>query len=472
MKILIIGAGISGLAAAYRLQQRLPAAEITVLEQQSRPGGTVWTERHAGFQIEIGANGFLDTKPTTVDLCRDLGLGDRLVSASEAAGKNRYLLIDGRLRPLPSGLGSFLVSDLLSWRAKVSLFWERFRQQRQDDSDESIDAFVRRRAGPEAMVLADALVTGIYAGDPQRLSVAACFPRLVEFERLHGSVLKGMAHAARQRRYTAHQRGESDARPAMRSFREGLRLLIETLSEKLARPPLLGTPARRVRPQDGTPRWVVEGERHRVWQADAVVLTCPAYRQAALLADLDHELADDIGTIPYNRIAVVGLGYCRADVPHNLNGFGYLVPQREGRNLLGVQWCSSIFPERAPPGKVLLRAMCGGWQCPEVAAWDDKQLLDAMRRELRLALGITAAPVWHHIIRWERAIPQYHVGHLEGLARIEKRVARYPGLFLGGNAYRGVALNDCTEQAIVLADRMRDYFLSLGTSRQEERGGG
>jgi oxygen-dependent protoporphyrinogen oxidase len=461
MHVVIVGAGISGLSAAYRLRQVLPVVEVTVLEQRGRPGGTVWTERRDGFQIEAGPNAFLDTKPSTAELCRDVGLGDRLVAADAGAARNRYLFVGGRLRALPSGLLSFLGSDLLSWRGKASLLLERFRR-RGGGADESVAGFVRRRAGPEAAgLLADALVTGIYAGDSELLSAPACFPRLAAWEREHGSIMKGMAAAARRRRQEAAARGEPAPRPGrLWSFREGLGLLIETLTARLARPPLLGAAARGLRRRpDGSPGWVVVGEGREEWSADAVVLACPAYAQAALLADLDPALADEVGGIPYNRVAVVGLGYRREDVPGSLDGFGYIAPQRDRRDLLGVQWCSSLFPDQAPAGMVLLRAMCGGWHRPDAAAWDDDRLLAAVRAELRLAMHITAQPVLHHIVRWERAIPQYHLGHLERVARIGRRLAGHPGLFLGGNAYHGVALNDCTEQAGVLAARVRDYLV-------------
>jgi oxygen-dependent protoporphyrinogen oxidase len=188
------------------------------------------------------------------------------------------------------------------------------------------------------------------------------------------------------------------------------------------------------------------------------VLACPAYQQAAILADLEPELAERVGGIAYNRVTVIGLGYRQADVPVSLDGFGYIAAQRTRRDLLGVQWCSSIFPGRAPAGLVLLRALCGGWHRPEVAGWEDERLLQAVRCELRLALGIEAAPRFHHVIRWERAIPQYHLGHQERVAWIEQRVARHSGLFLTGNAYHGVALNDCTEQAEAVAGQVGRYL--------------
>jgi oxygen-dependent protoporphyrinogen oxidase len=466
-RVVIVGAGISGLALAYRLQQRIPSAAITVLEQNTRPGGTIWTERREGFQVEIGPNGFLDNKPGTLALCRDLELDKRLETASEGSARNRYLFLNGKLRPLPGSLGSFLRTDLLSWRGKLQLLLERFRKPRHDGADESIDAFARRRAGPEtAEVLADALVTGIHAGDPRLLSIRSTFPRLAEMEAKHGSVMKGLAISARRRRAEAAARGETARRPGrMWSFRDGMRVLVETLRDRLAQPPILGVTIRGLDRQPGESginaqvEWQIHGDGNERWMADAVVLTCPAYQQAAILADLDEELADRIGGIAYNRIAVIALGYSRNDVPRDLDGFGYIAPQRERRDLLGVQWCSSIFPGRAPAGMVLLRVMSGGWHRAEVAGWDDTRLLEAVRSELRLAMGVTAAPRFHHIVRWNRAIPQYLLGHQQRVAWIEERLKRHSGLFVGGNAYHGVALNDCTERAEVLAESVREYVI-------------
>jgi oxygen-dependent protoporphyrinogen oxidase len=461
-QVVIIGAGITGLAAAFRLQQLAPQVEVTLLEQHSRVGGKAWTERQSGFQVETGPNGFLDSKPTTLQLCRDLGLGDRLIAASEAAGKNRYLFLDGKLRALPGSFGALVRSDLLSWRGKLSFLAERLRRRRRETGDESVQAFALRRAGREvADIFADALVTGIHAADPGLLSVQAAFPRLTLLERQYGSIMKGLDAAARQRRREAAARGEPDTRPGkMWSFREGLRLLVETLRDRLPRPPLLGVNVRKIERDTGAGRWIVHGDGQDQWPADAVLLTCPAYQQAALLADFDTELGERIGGIAYNRVVVVALGYRRQDVPLSLDGFGYIAPQRTRRDLLGVQWCSSIFPERAPDGSVLLRALCGGWNRADVVDWEDDRLLNAVRSEVQQAMGITAQPCFHWIVRWERAIPQYHLGHLDRVAWIEERAKHYPGLFLGGNAYHGVALNDCTEQAENLAARITSFMRS------------
>src|SRR5437763_5818638 len=441
-RVVIVGAGITGLTVAHRLH----GIDVTVLEQAGRVGGVVWTEHADGFTAEAGPNGFRDNVPAVLDLARDLGLGDRLVPASDAAARNRYLFLGDKLCRLPSGPPGLLTTPILSLRGKLELLAEPFRARRRSRGDESVAAFARRRFGKEAAdTFVDALVTGIYAGDPERLSVRSCFPRLVEMEEECGSVLRGFLRLARHKRREAKTRGETPQPVRMWSFRGGLRVLIEGLRDRLPRPPLTGVSVRQVeRTADG---WLVRGDGADGWPADAVVLACPAHAQAELLADLDPELSSLIGGIASNRIAVVAVGFRTADVPVVPEGFGYLAPQNTRRDLLGVQWCSAIYPDRAPPGTVLWRALCGGWNRPDAVDWDDDRLLAAVRAELRLAQGVTAAPVFHRVVRWRPAIPQYFVGHGERVAAIEARAARFPGLFLAGNAYHGVSLNDCVEQA-------------------------
>jgi oxygen-dependent protoporphyrinogen oxidase len=453
--VVIVGGGISGLTIAYRLQQLCPSDAIAIFEEKPRLGGTVWTERQDEFQVEIGPNGFLDNNPSTLNLCRDLGLESRLVSASEESARNRYLFLNGKLLRLPHGLMTFLTSPLLSWRGKLRLLAERFVRRSGSEVDESIDAFVRRRAGQEAAeILADALVTGIHAGDPKVLSLPASFPRLASLEREFGSVLRGIAKSRQSKSKSNKSKG-----PRMWSFPEGLRVLIETLRDRLKHPPKCGAKVLSLeRPPDRLPTWLIRDEGKETWQADAVVLACPAYEQAAILSNVDPELAKRIDSIVYNRLAVVALGYRNTDIPTELNGFGFIAPQRTRRDILGVQWCSSIFPMRAAAGMVLLRAMCGGWNRPEIVDWDDGRVMQAVHNELQLSMGILSAPVYQKIIRWDRAIPQYRQGHLESVAWIEDRAGRLPGLFLAGNAYHGVSLNDCTEQAEKLATRICSYL--------------
>ena len=457
-RIVIVGGGLSGLSLAFRLRERLPVAELTVLEKGDKPGGNIVTIERDGFRVEGGPNGIFDAKPHTLQLCRDLGLADRLIPASEGSRKHRYLFLDGRLRELPGSLWSFLTSPVLSWRGKANLLFEKYRKRPDNLSgDETIAEFARRRAGNEtADVLADAMVTGIHAGDPELLSVAAAFPRLVQFEREHGSVIRGFSAASRERRRAARARGEKPERPQLWSFREGLGVLVDRLRERLGNLLYTGVHVRQI--EKSAKAWTVRGEGRETWDADAVVLTTPAHDQAGIVADLDSELANEMRAIPYNRIAVVALGFRQAGLPQRIpDGFGYIAPQQSRRDVLGVQWCSSIFPERAPDGMVLWRGLCGGWHRGEMVDWPDDRLVAAVRAELQVAMGVTAAPSFVQVVRWPAAIPQYHVGHLDRVRRIEARVAALPGLFLGGNAYHGVAMNDCTEQAEILAGRVAGY---------------
>lgn len=441
----------------------MPHANITILEKNATCGGTVRTDTKDGFRVEAGPNGFLDNKKSTLELCHDLGLKDRLVPGSEAAKKNRYLFLGNGLKMLPNSFGSFLRSDLMSWRGKLSLVMERFRKKNLVDTDESIDAFARRRAGSEAAdLLADAMVTGIYAGDPQLLSISATFPRVAELEKQHGSVIKGFVRSAKEKRLEAQAKGENYVRGSkMWSFREGLTVLIDALVSNLKSPPVTNVEVRNISRSDDGKRWQVFTADNRSWQADTVILASPAFTQADILQTLDDDLAKKIRTIPYNRVVVVAMGYDQADIPGKIDGFGFIAPQRTRRDILGVQWCSSIYPGRAPDGKVLLRAMCGGWHRPEIVDWDDQRLIDVVGKELQLAMGITAKPEFSHIVRWHKAIPQYHLGHLERVREIENKISEFPGLFLAGNAYHGVALNDCTEQGTILAEKTINYLQSL-----------
>lgn len=447
--VVVVGGGLTGLAVAYRLRAAAPHVGVTVLEPRLRPGGNVGTEDHDGFRIELGPNGFLDRTPHLPRLCRDLGLTDRLVAASEAARKNRYLFLDGRLRRMPRGLLGLLASPLLSARGKWKLFTEPFRKANPPGGDETVADFVTRRAGKEAADLfADALVTGVQAGDPHQLSVAGAFPRLPAMERDAGSLFRGFWRAGKGR--TGPMR--------MWSFREGLRVLVGSLADALGPAVRTGVTVRAVYPSAGVGGWTVRGDGRDSWAADAVVLAAPAYEQAAIVAALDAPLADDLAAIPYNRVAVVALGYREADCPVKPDGFGYIAPQRTRRDVLGVQWCSSIYPDRAPAGCVLWRALCGGVNRADVFDLSDGELVKTVHAEMRAAMGVTGEPVFVKVVRWPRAIPQYVVGHVARVARIDAAAARHPGLFLTGNALRGIALGDCAEQGEVAAARVAAYL--------------
>jgi len=464
-RVVIVGAGISGLATAFRLRQIRPSTDIVILEERDRPGGTIWTERVNGYLVEYGPNGFLSNKQSTLELARELGLAASLVRANAEASRRRYLLHDGRLHPLPASAIDFLRTPLLSWHGKARFVCERFQPRRTESADESVADFARRRAGPEAAaVFADALVTGIYAGDPDQLSIQSAFPRLMALEAQYGSLLKGFAASARQRRRDARARGEPEPEPAVLwSFQDGMRTLIESLWRHLGPSIQTGVQIRALeRTGDSKSRWQVHTQGSNSWTADAIILACPAYVQSTLVSNIDQELTQEIAGIPYNRVAVIALGYRLDQLGRPLDGFGYLTTHASRRDVLGVQWCSAIFPDRAPADHVLVRAMSGGSQNGEIVDWDDERLLAAVRSELARTMAITAAPVFHSIVRWNRAIPQYHLGHLARLERIESRVVGLPGIFLGGNAYRGVALNDCVDSASDMAKRVASFLDSSG----------
>jgi oxygen-dependent protoporphyrinogen oxidase len=436
-RVVIVGGGLSGLATAFRLKQLRPDVSIAVLESRVRAGGNIGTENHDGFVVETGPNGFLDRTPDVPDLCRDLGLADRLVAASEAARKNRFLFLNGKLKQMPGGPLGLLASPLLSLRGKWKLFTEPFRKRRSTGEEESVAEFVTRRAGKEAAdIFADALVTGIHGGDPKLLSVAAAFPRLPKFEAEAGSIVKGVLRAAKARK-TGPMR--------MWSFHGGLQTMTDAIALQLGDSLHVDVRATRLtRNPDST--WSIASDDGRSWAAESVVLACPAPQQAGLLERTDAALAELIAGIPYNRIAVVALGYKQSDCPNPADGFGFIAPQNTRRDVLGVQWCSSIYPGRAPQGCVLWRALCGGVHRGEMLDWPDEKLLRAVHAEMKLAMGVTGEPIFSRIVRWPAAIPQYVLGHLDRVSKIDVAAARHAGLFLTGNAYRGVAMGDCAEQ--------------------------
>ena len=461
--VVIVGGGLTGLTVAFRLKQFAPGTAVTVLEPRDRPGGNVVTEEHRGFRVEGGPNGFLDRTPAVPDLVRDLGLSDRLIAASDGSRKNRYVFVGNRLRKLPGGPLGLLTTPLLSLRGKWTLLTEPWRKSKPPQEEESVAEFVTRRAGKEAAdIFADALVTGIHGGDPALLSVGAAFPRLPVMERDAGSIVRGFMRAAKARKRNAKAMGEPPPGPMrMWSFREGLQVLTDSLAQQLGGAVKCGFAVRSLAESASVSAWTVYGDHARAWSADAVVLACPAYEQAAILQELNPALADEVGAIPYNRIAVVALGYRQADCPGRHDGFGYIAPQNTRRDVLGVQWCSSIFPDRAPDRFVLWRALCGGVHRAEQVDWDDNRLAKAVHEEIKLSMGVTGAPVFRRIVRWPNAIPQYVLGHLDRVARIDALAAGHPGLFLTGNAYRGVAMSDCVDQAGSVAARVANFVQTV-----------
>jgi oxygen-dependent protoporphyrinogen oxidase len=465
-RVVIVGGGISGMATALAVEREArrrsrPCPELLVLEADDRVGGKIRTIRAEGFSCEWGVNGFLNKEPKTLELCQQLGLEERLLPAS-GAFKNRFIFTRGRLRPVQLHPLKFLFSGLLPLAAKLRLIREPWIKPRAGDDDESVADFARRRVGDVAFrVLVDPMQTGIFAGDPERMSVASCFPRVVEVERQYGSLVKGLAQLSKERR--RQQLPTPSAGPAghLTSFNGGMQTLVDRLAEVLGDRVRTGSRVRGLErtargftvalegaPLEGAP---LEGAP---LEADAVVLACPAFEAAAITRDLDAALSATLDEIPYSPLVVVCLGYPRAQVPHPLDGFGFLAPRDAGLRILGALWTSTLFPERVPDSQVLLRVMVGGARDPDVLELDDRQLQELVCAEVDRVHGGAGAPSFVRIFRHRCAIPQYLVGHGERLGRIEERASSIPGLVVTGNALRGVGVNDCVVNAIPAAERV------------------
>jgi oxygen-dependent protoporphyrinogen oxidase len=459
-RIVIAGAGISGLCTAHYLVKALSAAgreaEIVLFEAEKAPGGKMRTIREDGYNLEWGPNGFLTNKPYSLDLVKDLGIGDRLSPSSDLARK-RFIFSGGRLHRLPETPQAFFASELLSLKGRLRILWEPFAPGPPPGVDESLGDFARRRLGAEALEkLLDPMVTGIFAGDPDKMSLRSCFPLIHDLERKYGGLVKGMISLQRERRKAGEKR-EMSAGPGgiLMSFDEGVQTLIDVLADRLSEGLHTGIAVEGVRRRDGKflLSLVEDGRRGEI-DTDALVLATPAYAAASVLRNLDPGISEALAEIPYSPISVVALGYERATLGNPLDGFGFLIPRREKRRILGALWDSSVFPNRAPAGKALIRAMVGGVRNPELAALSAGDLVALVREELSGTMGISASPSLARAFFHDKGIPQYLVGHADVLKRIEGRLAAFPGLYLNSNAYRGIALNDCVLQSRLAAERI------------------
>jgi oxygen-dependent protoporphyrinogen oxidase len=433
--VAIVGAGISGLAAAYELQQR--GASVRVLEASARAGGVITTERFDGWVVDGGPDSLLVQKPAAVALCRELGIADRLVSTSSP--RTAFILRDDRLHPIaegsflgfPLGLGALARSSVFTPGGKLRMACEVVVPRSSGEEDESIAAFVRRRFGEEAVeYLAEPLLAGIHAGDVERLSLRALFPRLLHAERTAGSVIR----AFRALRVKPSPRG------AFVSLPGGVGELVDTLARTL--PPATVTVSARVSDIRRVGMYVVDSAAGRV-ESRAVVLAVPAYVAATLLRGFDTHLASLCDGIPYASTATVAFGYRREQVSHPMQGTGFVVPRVERRPLLAATWVTSKWPGRAPEGHVLVRGFLGGGRDPRRLDADDASLVAVARDELTELLGIRGDPLFTRLFRWMRQSPQYEVGHLQRVTAIEQRLASIPGMFVTGSGFRAIGIPDC-----------------------------
>ena len=445
-RIAIVGGGISGLAAAFALEERRRAGEaleFVVYESSPRFGGVLFTEQVEGCLIEAGPDSFLTEKPWAADLCRRLGIEDQLIGSNDADRKT-YILVKGKLVPMPDGLmfmvptqlSPAILSSLFSPATKLRVAREWWYPARVSNGDESVAALVERHYGAEMVDrLADPLLAGVYGGEAAQLSVRAVLPRFVEMESKYGSLGRGML-AARK-----NVQRSLPAPSIFSSLKGGMQQLGEALVAKLPAEALrANSPVQAVQRQDRG--WVVSAG-YASDQFDAVIVATPASAAAVLLEIASAELASELRAISYSSSVTVALGFdqnVRVALPP---GFGFLVPRREGKRLLAATFVHNKFPHRAPKDIAVVRCFLGGSRDEQVLQLTDENILNIVRDELRQILGVKADPLFTRLYRWKGAMAQYTVGHLERLDRIEGLVKPLPGLALAGNAYRGIGVPDC-----------------------------
>jgi oxygen-dependent protoporphyrinogen oxidase len=481
-RVAVIAGGIAGLATALNLRDLAKAAgrdlQVTVFEKGADPGGNLLTIRQDGWQLEWGPNGFLDNEPATLRLVDRLALRDKLQRSSEATA-HRFLLVEGRIQEIPTSPKAFLRSGILSLTAKLRMAGELFVPARKDlgraaedpDTDETIDQFGARRLGRAfADTMLDPMVKGVFGGDSKQLSLAAAFPRMVELERDYGGLFKAMMKLARQKKKAGESKTDAGPSGVLHSFTGGMATLIEALVAELA-----AAPGVEIRTHADVQRISLTDQGWQVATGDresgpfaAVVEAAPAHAAARHLGPLHAVFADHLAAIPFAPLAVIALGFKREAVTHDLNGFGMLIPSREKRDLLGVLWTSSIFGNRAPEGRVLLRCMAGGAGNPGFMDQTDEEMISVVLSELRPLLGLKGAPEMVRVIKHDRAIAQYVPGHLARLQELELTAAKFPGLYLTGSSYRGISVNACVKEAETIARKvMQGLAVSKGHAPAE-----
>jgi oxygen-dependent protoporphyrinogen oxidase len=458
--VVILGGGISGLATAYHIQEMVKEEDfnidLTLVEKEDRLGGKIKSVREKGFLCESGPGGFLDNKPDTLELAREFGL--KTLPSNEAS-KKRLIFTGNRLRRVPESPGSFLKSDILSWRGKLRVFLEPFSRPG-DEEDETIAAFGERHLGREAQEkLISPMVIGIYAGDSEKLSLKSCFPVMLKIEKEGGgSLLKAMFKRMKKAKKKSKARASPSPSGTLTSFKDGMETLPDALKEALDARIWTGKEAINISKREGSGFEIILKGEDLPTSADLLILALPAYSAAEALMSLDDRLSDELSKIPYVPASVVCMGYRKEDVPSPLDGFGFLVPKIEERRILGCRWDSSTFEGRSSTGHVLLWCIVGGAINPDLALKNNQALLDLVKAELKDTMGLESDPSFIKIFRHEKAIPQYTVGHSKRLEEIEEVLKEYPGLFITGNAFKGIGINDCTRNAPIVARKVIEHI--------------
>jgi protoporphyrinogen/coproporphyrinogen III oxidase len=450
---LVVGGGISGLVCAYGL--RKAGIDAQLVEASLRPGGVIRSERRDGYLLELGPQSFSGTAPL-IELCRDLGIEDQLVGAPRHAA--RYVLVDGALRQVPLSPPAFFASSLFSAGTKWSILRDLFGVSRPPEQDESVAAFVRRKFSAELLEkLGGPFVSGIYAGDPEQLSLRGAFPQLYAAEKSAGSVVRGMMRAARAKKGLRRP-------PTLLSFRESNETLIHALATHLGPALRCGAKVTRIQPVGGGAAEKFEvrisaGGGEEIIEARQLILATPTNVSAKLLNSVDVSFERALGGIIYAPVAVVSFGYRKSDVGHTLEGFGFLVPRSAGLSILGSVWNSSLFPGRAPDGHALLTSFVGGAMNPQAVTRSSHELISLVHKEIAPVLHLRQAPIFSNVEIYERAIPQYNLGHMDRVTTLETLLLKYPGLRLTGNYLRGPAIGACVEQALSVAGKIAERAL-------------
>ncbi len=462
---IIIGGGITGLAACYRLQREATARDIpldiTLLEAGGRVGGVIQTEHRDGFLIEHGPDAFISTKPAAKALCEEIGIADQFIGTNPKVRRS-FVIRDGTLHPVPEGFylmapGSFkpfLKTPLFSWRGKLRMALDLFIPRRERDTDEAVAHFVRRRLGTEAFTrMAQPMIGGIYTSDAENLSLQATFPRFLEMEKAHGSIIKALRAQKKQAAQTS--RDTSGPRYSLfLSFKSGMQTLTDTLTQAVSSSIRLNAKVEHIQQTSDGNRWHVSLANGETLNAELLCIALPAPHTAALIGDLSSPLTSKLNAIPYASSATVNLAFRREDITHPLDGMGFVVPATENLSLIGCSFSSIKFESRAPADHVLLRAFVG----EPTSKKTEMELIELCQADLTPLLGLKDAPQFAIVSKHSQAMAQYQVGHQDVVSSIEQFTSELRGLALAGNGYHGVGIPDCIqsgeEAALTLLDAL------------------
>lgn len=458
--IAIIGGGIAGLSAGFFIKQKLgEQVDFCIYEKEDRAGGTIGTTRENGYLADWGPNGFLDKEPLTLEFIERIGLKEELLPAN-AKSEKRFIFRNNRLWEVSANPLKFMASGLLSRKGRLRIAAELFISARREKRDESIFDFAVRRIGREAAeILIDPMVSGIFGGDAETLSLGACFPVMEEMERDHGGLIKAMIKKKREKKDNGAKGGPAGPSGHLTSFHGGLYTLIEHLAKVLGDNIRLSTEIKYITvTSEG--RYLLHNPAERR-EFDWIILAVPSYAAAKILAGISPRTADLLTQIPYSNIAVVCQGYRLENIGRPVDGFGFLVPHSQNLEILGSIWTSEIFPEQAPAGYALFRTMLGGARNNQIVDLGEEKLARLVHGHLSTIMNITAIPSFEKVIIWRGAIPQYVIGHRARLEGIENNLSRLGHIYLAGNAYTGISLNDTIKRSNNITDTIAKTILKI-----------